>query len=111
MTQPTPPAALTGPSPAGPKQLWGIASASFVVFLAAWALSWIKAYAINDDLPNACGDVRRQVFPPEVSCVSGSGAVTGANAGWIEVLFFATFAVAVLVGTLALAVAMAVRRK
>ncbi|MFE6037074.1 hypothetical protein [Streptomyces sp. NPDC056452] len=111
MTQPTPSAAPTAASPAGPKHLWGIATASFVVFLAAWALSWIKAYAVNDDLPNACGEVRRQVFPPEVTCVSASGAVTGANAGWIEVLFFASFAVAVLFGTLALAVAMAVRRK
>ncbi|MFE2022226.1 hypothetical protein ACFW9O_29735 [Streptomyces sp. NPDC059499] len=111
MTQPTTSAARTDASPSGPKQLWGVATASFVVFLASWALSWIKAYAINDDLPNACGDVRRQVFPPEVTCVSGSGAVTGANAGWIEVLFFASFAVAVLFGTLALAVTMAVRRR
>ncbi|MET7368577.1 hypothetical protein ABZS61_22545 [Streptomyces sp. NPDC005566] len=98
-------------SPAGPSQLWGIAAAASVVFLIAWGLSWIKAYAINDDLPNSCGDVRRQVFPPEVTCVSVSGAVTGANAGWVQVLFFASFVVAVLFASLALAVTMAVRKK
>lgn len=111
MTQPTTPTARTDASPAGPNQLWGIAMASFVVFLAAWGLSWIKAYAINDDLPNSCGDVRRQLFPPEVTCVSVSGAVTGANAGWVQVLFYASLVVAVLFTALALAVTMAVRRK
>ncbi|WP_406392052.1 hypothetical protein [Streptomyces sp. NBC_00887] len=111
MTQPTTPAARAEAAPDGPNRLWVIAAVSFVVFLATWGLSWIKAYAINDDLPNACGDVRRQAFPPEVTCVSGSGAVTGANAGGIEILFYASFGVAVMFGTLALAVTVAVRGK
>lgn len=111
MKQPSTPTARTDASPAGPSQLWGIAIASSVVSLIAWGLSWIKAYAINDDLPNACGDVRRQIFPPEVTCVSASGTVTGATAGWIQVLLFASIAVAVLSGALALAVTLAIRKK
>ncbi|MFD9501404.1 hypothetical protein [Streptomyces sp. NPDC060035] len=111
MTRPTTPTAGSEALPAGPNQLRGIAIASFVVFLIAWGLSWIKAYVINDDLPNTCGHVRRQVFPPEVTCVSANGVVTGADSGWVEVLFFASFVVTVMFAALALAVTWAVRRK
>lgn len=83
---------------------------SLGVFLVSWALCWVNAYVIHDDLPNACGDLRRQSFPPEVACVSASGTLTGANAGWLVALFFASLVVFVLLMSMVLALA-AVRRK
>lgn len=59
---------------------------------------------------NACGDLRRQSFPPEVACASANGTLTGANAGWIEALFFASLVVFVLLASMVLALA-SVRRK
>ncbi|MEV3931778.1 MULTISPECIES: hypothetical protein [unclassified Streptomyces] len=97
------------PRPAGPGGLWGVSFAASTVFLASWALCWLRAYGLNDDLPNACDDVRRQVFPAEVACVSMDGTVTGGTPGWLVVLFFASLVVAVLSGTMALAVTAAVR--
>lgn len=91
-----------------PNQLWGASIASLGVFLATWALSWGKAYVINDDLPNFCDDVRRGSFPPEVACVSERGTVTGANAWWVDPLFFTSVALAVVFAALALAVEIAV---
>lgn len=84
--------------------------ASLGVVLVSWALCWVNAYVVNDDLPNACGDLRRQSFPPEVACASANGTLTGANAGWIEALFFASLVVFVLLASMVLALA-SVRRK
>lgn len=93
-----------------PTALWGVSLASLGVFLISWALCWVNAYAVNDDLPNACGDVRRQSFPPEVACMSADGTLTGANAGWIEALFYASLVMFVLLSSMVLALA-ATRRK
>ncbi|MFJ7967160.1 hypothetical protein [Streptomyces sp. NPDC096324] len=90
--------------------LRGVSLASLGVFLMSWALCWVNAYVINDDLPNACGDLRRQSFPPEVACLSANGTLTGANAGWLEALFFASLVVFVLLMSTLLAL-LAVRRK
>ncbi|MGW2548805.1 hypothetical protein [Streptomyces sp. NPDC001635] len=54
---------------------------------------------------NTCGDLRRQSFPPEVACASANGTLTGANAGWIEALFFASLVVFVLLASMVLALA------
>lgn len=99
------------PRPAGPGPLWGVSFTAVTVFLASWALCWFQAYGLNDDLPNACADVRRQVFPTEVACVSMDGTVTGGTPGWLVVLFFASLVVTVLSATMALAVTAAVRRR
>ncbi|MFJ4467189.1 hypothetical protein ACIP2X_06645 [Streptomyces sp. NPDC089424] len=104
----TPPA--TNTEAVRPTALWGVSLASLCVFLLSWALCWVNAYVVNDDLPNACGDLRRQSFPPEVACVSADGTLTGANAGWIEALFFASLVVFVLLASMVLALA-SVRRK
>ncbi|MFF0116326.1 hypothetical protein [Streptomyces prasinus] len=93
-----------------PTALWGVSLASLGVFLVSWALCWVNAYVVNDDLPNACGDLRRQSFPPEVACASADGTLTGANPGWIEALFFASLVVFVLLTSMMLALA-TVRRK
>ncbi|MFF4794339.1 hypothetical protein ACFY2M_32260 [Streptomyces sp. NPDC001276] len=93
-----------------PIALWGVSLASLGVFLVSWALCWVNAYVVNDDLPNTCGDLRRQSFPPEVACASADGTLTGANAGWLEALFFASLVVSILLTSMVLALA-AVRRK
>ncbi|WP_405389435.1 hypothetical protein OG596_16820 [Streptomyces sp. NBC_01102] len=107
----TPPEPDTEARPERPTLLWGVSLASSGVFLVTWALLWLNAYAINDDLPNTCQNVRRQSFPPEVTCASAGGMVTGGSAGWLEALFFASLVVTVLTTTMALATAMATRRR
>ncbi|WP_406461970.1 hypothetical protein OHB07_10485 [Streptomyces sp. NBC_00111] len=99
------------PRPTGRNPLWGVSFTAFAVFLVSWAVCWIQAYVVNDDLPNACEDVRRQTFPTEVTCASADGTVTGGTPGWLVVLFFASLVVAVLSGTMASAVTAAVRRR
>ncbi|MFE1286000.1 hypothetical protein [Streptomyces sp. NPDC058751] len=105
----TPPATDSRTLPSS-NALRGVSLASLGVFLVSWALCWVNAYVINDDLPNACGDLRRQSFPPEVACLSANGTLTGANPGWLEVLFFASLVVFVLLMSMVLAL-LAVRRK
>lgn len=100
----------TGSEAARPTALWGVCLGSLGVFLVSWALCWVNAYFVNDDLPNACGDLRRQSFPPEVACASEGGTLTGANPGWLEALFFASIVVFALFASMALALA-SVRRK
>ncbi|WP_329036731.1 hypothetical protein OHT61_09230 [Streptomyces sp. NBC_00178] len=111
MTQPDIPGtpARSAPSPEGPRPLRRITLTALSVFLTAWALCWIKAYAVNDDLPNTCHDIRRQRFPTEVACASADGTLTGGNPGWLVALFFASLVVTVLCGGLALAVSSATR--
>ncbi|MEV5433532.1 hypothetical protein [Streptomyces sp. NPDC052701] len=103
-------ASPTGSAAVRPTALWGVSSASLGVFLVSWALCWVNAYVVNDDLPNTCGDLRRQSFPPEVACASADGTLTGANAGWVEALFFASLVVFVLLASMGLAL-VSVRRK
>ncbi|MEE1671058.1 hypothetical protein RCR19_37040 [Streptomyces sp. WAC07094] len=98
-------ASPTGSEALRPTALWGVTLASLGVVLVSWALCWVNAYVVNDDLPNACGDLRRQSFPPEVACASANGTLTGANAGWIEALFFASLVVFVLLASMVLALA------
>jgi hypothetical protein len=101
----------TGPDTANRQAaLWAVSLASLGVFLVSWALCWMHAFIINDDLPNACGDLRRQSFPPEMACVAADGSLTGANAGWIEAVFFASLVVFVLLTSMLLALEV-VRRK
>ncbi|QNE75082.1 hypothetical protein F0344_11110 [Streptomyces finlayi] len=110
----TPPTTHTESLPDRPNLLWGVSLvslASLSVFLITLALCSVKAYVINDDLPNACYDLRRQSFPPEVACASIDGTMTGTNAGWVVALFFASLVVAVLFASMALAIVMTVRRK
>ncbi|MFF2522020.1 hypothetical protein [Streptomyces liangshanensis] len=95
---------------APPTALRGVSLASLGVFLVCWALCWLNAYVVNDDLPNACADLRQQSFPPERACASADGTLSGANAGWVEVLFFASLVVFVLFASMTLALA-ALRRK
>ncbi|NGO46302.1 hypothetical protein [Streptomyces ureilyticus] len=83
-------------------QLWGAFVASISVFLINWFMSWGKAYVINDDLPNFCGDVRRSLFPPEVACMAENGTITGGNAWWVEPLFFASGVLSLVFAVLAL---------
>ncbi|GAA2541308.1 MULTISPECIES: hypothetical protein [Streptomyces] len=103
-------ASPTGSGAVRPTALWGVSLAALGVFLVSWALCWVNAYVVHDDLPNTCGDLRRQSFPPEVACASADGTLTGANAGWIEVLFFASLVVFVLLASMVLTLAF-VRRK
>ncbi|MGW2787154.1 hypothetical protein ACWC3X_39080 [Streptomyces populi] len=93
-----------------PTALWGVSLASLGVFLVSWALCWMNAYVVNDDLPNTCGDLRRRNFPPEVACASADGTLTGANAGWLVALFFASLVASLLLTSMLVALA-AVRRK
>lgn len=102
MTRPLP---YARPLPDRPAALWLVSVASLAVFLVTWALSWVKAYLVNDDLPNFCSDVRRGSFPPEVSCVAGDGSVSGANAWWVDPLFYASGGVGLAFGVLACAMA------
>jgi hypothetical protein len=104
MTDPAPPAE---PLAERPTLLWRVFATALAVFLLTWALTWVNAYGRHDDLPNFCAQTQRQSFPPEVSCHNGDGTATGANAAWAEVLFYASFGVAVLVGSMALAVTLA----
>ncbi|GGQ65351.1 hypothetical protein [Streptomyces asoensis] len=106
MTTPQTPSGTAG----RPTALWRAFLVSSGVFLAGWALCWVNAYVVNDDLPNACGDVRRQSFPPEVACASADGTLSGTNAGWLVALFFASLVVSVLLMSMLAALA-AVRRK
>ncbi|MEE1752117.1 hypothetical protein [Streptomyces sp. SP18CS02] len=101
----------TDTSPARPALLWGVSAASLAIFLLTWAAAWVKAYVVNDDLPNFCGRVVRGSFPPEVACVSANGTVTGGNAGWVDALFFTSLAVCVVPALLASAITAIVRRR
>ncbi|CAL9452712.1 hypothetical protein SUDANB58_02483 [Streptomyces sp. enrichment culture] len=103
-------ASPTGSEAVRPTALWGVSLASLGVFLVTWALCWVNAYVVNDDLPNTCDDLRRQSFPPEMACASADGTLTGANAGWVEALFFASLVVFVLLASMVLAL-VSVRRK
>ncbi|MFJ4770434.1 hypothetical protein ACIP88_15130 [Streptomyces uncialis] len=102
MTRPAP---YSRPTPDRPAPLWVVSVASLAVFLVTWTLSWVKAYLVNDDLPGFCADVRRGSFPPEVSCVAGDGSVSGANAWWVDPLFYASGGVGLAFGALACAIA------
>ncbi|MEI7034335.1 hypothetical protein [Streptomyces pratensis] len=97
--------------PDRPTLFWGVSFASLGVFLVTWGLLWVKANALNDDLPNACYDLRRQSFPPEAACASMDGTLTGANPGWLEVLFFASLAVGVMTTAMALFISTVVRQR
>ncbi|MEV0241629.1 hypothetical protein AB0I06_17085 [Streptomyces sp. NPDC050674] len=93
-----------------PTALRAVSLTSLGVFLVSWAMCAVNAYALQDDLPSTCGDLRRQSFPPEVACASAQGTLTGANAGWIEALFFTSLVVFVLCAGMVSALA-TVRRK
>ncbi|MFI1509459.1 hypothetical protein [Streptomyces sp. NPDC020597] len=93
-----------------PTALWAASLASLTATVVSWALCWVNAYVVHDDLPNSCSDLRRQSFPPEVACASADGTLTGANADWIEVVFFASLVAFLLLAGMTLALA-ALRRK
>ncbi|WP_157876314.1 hypothetical protein [Streptomyces sp. Root264] len=93
-----------------PTALWAASLASLTAAVASWALCWLNAYVVHDDLPNSCGDLRRQTFPPEVACAYADGTLTGANADWIEVVFFASLVAFLLLTGMMLALVV-LRRK
>ncbi|MEV7301336.1 hypothetical protein [Streptomyces clavifer] len=106
-----PPERDTEAPPERPTLLWGVSFAALGVFLLTWALLWLNAYVVNDDLPNACHDLRRQSFPPEVACASFGGTTTGGNPGWLEALFLASLITTALMGTMAAAIGTAIQIK
>ncbi|MEU6117326.1 hypothetical protein ABZ840_22635 [Streptomyces sp. NPDC047117] len=89
---------------APPKWPWGAFAVASALFLLTWALCWFNANVVNEDLQNYCADLHTQSFPPEKTCVTGNGTVTGANAGWVTAAFFtsATLSGASLAGALTL---------
>ncbi|MFJ5774482.1 hypothetical protein [Streptomyces sp. NPDC093094] len=73
-------------------RLWGAVCAFAGIFFLVWALSWVKANVLNDDLHNHCRAVHTTSFPFEKSCTSEDGAVEGANSVVLEGVFFGSLA-------------------
>ncbi|GGR14323.1 hypothetical protein [Streptomyces roseolus] len=73
-------------------RLWGAACAFAGIFFLMWALSWIKASVVNEDLQNHCEVLRTTSFPFEKSCTHEDGTVEGANSLAFEGIFFGSAA-------------------
>lgn len=73
-------------------RLWGAACAFAGIFLLVWALSWVKASVLNEDLQNHCGDLHTASFPFEKSCRHEDGTVEGANSLLFNGIFFGSMA-------------------
>ncbi|MFD6494909.1 hypothetical protein ACFV99_04980 [Streptomyces sp. NPDC059944] len=76
-------------------RLWGAVCAFAGVFLLVWALSWVKASVLNEDLQNRCGELHTASFPFEKSCTREDGTVEGANSSLLDGAFFGSMAAAV----------------
>ncbi|WP_158717784.1 hypothetical protein [Streptomyces sp. NRRL F-2664] len=82
----------TGTRDARLNRLWGAACAFAGIFFLVWALSWIKASVLNEDLQNHCEALRTTSFPFEKSCMREDGTVEGANGLVFEGIFFGSVA-------------------
>ncbi|MEU2912928.1 hypothetical protein ACFYM3_30785 [Streptomyces massasporeus] len=91
-------------------RLWGAACAFAGVFFLVWAVSFVKAYVLNQGLRSRCEAFHATSFPFEKSCIHGDGTVEGANGLVFEGAFFGSMAAAVACLTAALAIE-ATRRK
>ncbi|MFE4778816.1 hypothetical protein ACFRI7_02560 [Streptomyces sp. NPDC056716] len=90
----------TGMGDARLNRLWGAVCAFTGVFLLLWALSWINASVVHEDLHNRCEDLHTASFPFEKSCTHADGTVEGANSVLFEGVFFGSMvAGAVCLGT------------
>ncbi|WP_461087710.1 hypothetical protein [Streptomyces deserti] len=75
-------------------RLWGAVCAFAGIFLFLWALSWVKASVLNEDLQNRCGELHTASFPFEKSCTREDGTVEGANSLLFDGIFFGSMAAA-----------------
>ncbi|MEU0030869.1 hypothetical protein [Streptomyces sp. NPDC006335] len=73
-------------------RLWGAVCAFAGIFFLLWALSFINATVLNEDLQNRCGDLHTARFPFEKSCTHEDGTVEGANGLIFEGIFFGSMA-------------------
>jgi hypothetical protein len=96
----------TGLNDAQLNRLWGAVCAFAGVFFLLWALSWINASVLNEDLQNSCGDLHTARFPFEKSCTREDGTVEGANSLLFEGIFFGSMSA----GVVCLGAACAVER-
>jgi hypothetical protein len=74
-------------------RLWGAVCAFAGIFLFMWALSWLKASVLNEDLQNLC-EVHTASFPFEKSCTNENGTVEGANSLLFDGIFFGSMTAA-----------------
>lgn len=84
----------TGRCDAQLNRLWGAVCAFAGIFLLTWALSWINASVVNEDLQNHCEVLRTASFPFEKSCLHDDGTVEGANSLVFKGIFFGSAAAA-----------------
>lgn len=75
-------------------RLWGAVCAFAGIFLFVWALSWVKASVLNEDLQNHCGELHTASFPYEKSCTREDGTVDGANSLLFDGIFFGSMVAA-----------------
>ncbi|QGV77991.1 hypothetical protein [Streptomyces ficellus] len=75
-------------------RLWGAVCAFAGVFLVLWAVSWVRASVVHEDLENRCGDLSTSAFPFEKSCVHEDGTVEGANGVLFEGVFLGSMGAA-----------------
>jgi hypothetical protein len=73
------------------------------IFLFMWALSWLKASILNEDLQNRC-EVHTASFPFEKSCTHEKGRVEGANSPLFDGIFFGSMTAAAVSLTAALTI-------
>lgn len=77
-----------GTSDAQLNRLWGAVCAFAGLFLLVWALSWVKAGVLDNDLRNRCGEVHTASFPFEKSCTHEDDTVENANSLLFDGIFF-----------------------
>ncbi|MFF3495781.1 hypothetical protein ACFYWS_31055 [Streptomyces sp. NPDC002795] len=100
----------TGIRDAQLNRLWGAVCAFAGIAFLLWALSWVNASVLNEDLESHCEDLRTAGVPFEKSCAHADGTVEGANSVLFEGIFFGSMAAGVACLAVAL-MAEIVRRK
>ncbi|MER7173010.1 hypothetical protein [Streptomyces mesophilus] len=78
----------TGIRDARLNRLWGAVCAFAGIFFLLYALSWINARVLAEDLQNHCDKVHTADFPFEKSCTHADGRVEGANGVLFEGVFY-----------------------
>ncbi|MFE6131126.1 hypothetical protein ACFQ6Q_23150 [Streptomyces sp. NPDC056437] len=76
-------------------RLWGAVCAFAGIFFLLWALSWLNASVLHEDLQNHCADLHTARFPFEKSCTHEDGTVEGANSVLFDGIFFGSMAAGV----------------
>ncbi|MEJ8639755.1 hypothetical protein [Streptomyces sp. MS2.AVA.5] len=76
-------------------RLWGAVCAFAGIFFLLWALSWLHASVLHEDLQNHCADLHTARFPFEKSCTHEDGTVEGANSVLFDGIFFGSMAAGV----------------